>query len=188
MILGALLDLGLPLDDLRAALGSLAIDYGDVSPSACCARACRRRSSRLHRDRPPTRHRHPARRRITQHHHLQAHRRGDPTHRRCRRRQDRNARGHLFERLAEAEAAIHDTPIEQVHLHEVGALDSIIDIVGAVYAFEWFGVDDVVASPLNVGGGTVRLRARRCFRCRRRRPCGCSAACRSTAAAMRQSW
>ena len=62
---------------------------------------------------------------------------------------------HLFERLAEAEAAIHDTPIEKVHLHEVGALDSIIDIVGAVYGFDWFGIDDVVSSPLNVGGGTV---------------------------------
>ena len=62
----------------------------------------------------------------------------------------------LFERLAEAEAAIHDTPVERVHLHEVGALDSIIDIVGAVYALEWFGIDDIVSSPLNVGGGTVR--------------------------------
>ena len=63
----------------------------------------------------------------------------------------------LFERLAEAEAAIHDTPIERVHLHEVGALDSIIDIVGAVY-----GVRVVrrratsSSSPLNVGGGTVQ--------------------------------
>src|SRR5262249_3407356 len=62
---------------------------------------------------------------------------------------------HLFERLADAEATIHNVPIEKVHLHEVGALDSIIDIVGAVYGFEWFGVDDVEASPLNVGGGTV---------------------------------
>jgi uncharacterized protein (TIGR00299 family) protein len=62
----------------------------------------------------------------------------------------------LFERLAQAEAAVHGTPIEKVHLHEVGALDSIIDIVGSVYAFDYFGVDDVVASPLNVGGGTVR--------------------------------
>src|SRR4029079_5509313 len=46
--------------------------------------------------------------------------------------------------------------IEKVHLHEVGALDSIIDIVGAVYGFEWLGIDDVEASPLNVGGGMVK--------------------------------
>jgi pyridinium-3,5-bisthiocarboxylic acid mononucleotide nickel chelatase len=42
-----------------------------------------------------------------------------------------------------------------VHLHEVGALDSIIDIVGAVFALEWFGADRIAASPLNVGGGMV---------------------------------
>src|SRR5207248_2937237 len=63
---------------------------------------------------------------------------------------------HLFERLASAEGAIHNTPIEKVHLHEVGALDSIIDIVGAVFAFEWFGIHDVESSPLNVGGGMVQ--------------------------------
>ena len=62
----------------------------------------------------------------------------------------------LFQRLAEAEAAIHQMPVEQVHLHEVGALDSIIDIVGAVYALEWARADRIVCSPLNVGGGTVR--------------------------------
>jgi uncharacterized protein (TIGR00299 family) protein len=62
----------------------------------------------------------------------------------------------LFERLAEAEAAIHQMPVERVHLHEVGALDSIIDIVGAVFAIEWFGAGRIVASPLNVGGGMVR--------------------------------
>jgi uncharacterized protein (TIGR00299 family) protein len=43
-----------------------------------------------------------------------------------------------------------------VHLHEVGALDSILDIVGGVFALEWFGADRIVASPLNLGRGTVR--------------------------------
>jgi hypothetical protein len=62
----------------------------------------------------------------------------------------------LFQRLGEAEAAIHGTTLEEVHLHEVGALDSIIDIVGAVYAIEALGVDRVVASPLNVGSGSIR--------------------------------
>jgi uncharacterized protein (TIGR00299 family) protein len=63
---------------------------------------------------------------------------------------------HLFTRLGEAEAAIHQMPIETIHLHEVGAIDSIIDIVGIVHGMAWLGADRIVASPLNVGSGTVR--------------------------------
>ena len=63
----------------------------------------------------------------------------------------------MFRRLAEAEAAIHEMPIDRVHLHEVGALDSIIDIAGAAFAMEWFDVEEVIASPLNVGGGSVDI-------------------------------
>jgi uncharacterized protein (TIGR00299 family) protein len=63
----------------------------------------------------------------------------------------------LVGRLARAEADIHQMPLEDVHLHEVGAVDSIIDIVGSVVAFDWFGADEVVVSPVNVGGGTVEI-------------------------------
>jgi len=61
----------------------------------------------------------------------------------------------MFQRLAETEAAIHQMPIETVHLHEVGALDSIVDIVGIAFAMEWVGADRIVSSALNVGGGMV---------------------------------
>jgi uncharacterized protein (TIGR00299 family) protein len=62
----------------------------------------------------------------------------------------------VFQRLGEAEAAVHAVPIEKVHFHEVGAVDSIIDIVGACLAFDLLGVDTIVSSPLNLGSGTVK--------------------------------
>ena len=61
----------------------------------------------------------------------------------------------IFRRLGEVEAAIHQIPIEKVHFHEVGALDSITDIVGSCIAFDLLGVEKVYCSPLNLGSGTV---------------------------------
>jgi len=61
----------------------------------------------------------------------------------------------VFRRLGEAEAEVHQVPIEKVHFHEVGASDSIADIVGACLAFELLDVDTILCSPLNVGSGTV---------------------------------
>lgn len=61
----------------------------------------------------------------------------------------------IFTRLAEAEAKVHGTSIEKVHFHEVGAVDAILDVTGAVLALESLGVDRIVASPIPVGSGTV---------------------------------
>jgi pyridinium-3,5-bisthiocarboxylic acid mononucleotide nickel chelatase len=61
-----------------------------------------------------------------------------------------------FQALAVAEAAVHGTTPEQVHFHEVGALDAIADIVGACAGFDYLGLDELVVSPVAVGGGTVR--------------------------------
>ena len=62
----------------------------------------------------------------------------------------------VFRRLGEAEAAVHQMPIEKVHFHEVGAVDSIADIVGACMGFELLGIDTIYSSPLNLGSGTVK--------------------------------
>jgi len=62
----------------------------------------------------------------------------------------------IFEALGAAEAKIHNMPIESVHFHEVGAVDAMVDIVCAAVGAEALGVDEIVCSPLNVGGGTVK--------------------------------
>jgi uncharacterized protein (TIGR00299 family) protein len=62
----------------------------------------------------------------------------------------------VFQRLGEAEASVHQVPIERVHFHEVGAADSIADIVGACVAFELLGVTSIVSAPLNLGSGTAK--------------------------------
>ncbi|MGB7133578.1 MAG: nickel pincer cofactor biosynthesis protein LarC [Candidatus Sulfotelmatobacter sp.] len=62
----------------------------------------------------------------------------------------------IFDALAHAEAKIHNTSIDQVHFHEVGAVDAMVDIVCAAVGAEALGVDEIICSPLNVGGGTVK--------------------------------
>ena len=147
MLIGALLDAGLPFDTLRTALGSLALDdectvsAARVSRSGVAATkftvaATPGRAGGTHR------HRHLA---------------GITTlvNRSALSDASKERANRLFRRLAETEAAIHQRLVEQVHLHEVGALDSVVDIVGGVFAFEWFGAARIVASPINVGSGTV---------------------------------
>jgi uncharacterized protein (TIGR00299 family) protein len=153
MTLGALIDAGLPLDDLRAALGSLTLGDVEVRAQRVLRAGVSATKFSVHE------HGHDA----NQHGH-------DPAAHHPHRHLPkiftmidtsslspaaRDRAKAMFQRLGEAEAAIHQMPVEKVHLHEVGALDSIIDIVGTVFAMEWAGADRIVCSPLNVGGGMV---------------------------------
>ena len=61
----------------------------------------------------------------------------------------------IFTRLAEAEAKVHGTTPDKIHFHEVGALDAIIDVVGACIGFEYLEIDTIVSSPISLGTGTV---------------------------------
>jgi hypothetical protein len=186
MTLGALIDAGLPIADLRQALGSLMVGGYHVHAAKVLRAGVSATKFSVHEHAhegtsapgtaaPSTSHDH-----VHSHDHAHSH---DHVH------PDDHDHGHqhshahphrslpeifglidksalsstgrdrakaLFQTLAEAEAAIHQMPVEQVHLHEVGALDSIIDIVGAVFALEWAGADRIVCSPLNVGGGMVQ--------------------------------
>ena len=63
----------------------------------------------------------------------------------------------IFQKLGEAEAHVHDAPIEKVHFHEVGAVDAIVDIVGSCIGFHALGIERFTCSPLNVGGGTAKM-------------------------------
>ena len=150
MVLGALIDAGVPLAEVRRALGSLAVDPDAVWTEPVvragirATKFCVRGEDSVHTHS----HGHEPHRTLAE---IGALIDGSALSAAGKARAQA-----LFCRLGGVEAAIHGVPLDQVHLHEVGALDSIIDIVGAVHALEYLGADRIVASPLNVGSGTVR--------------------------------
>ena len=181
MVLGALLDVGVPLDALRDALGSLSIDHGVVGAERVVRAGIAATKFRLiepvhaHAQAAANQHGHALAGGEPHNHphdgkgagHRQHSHEGAVEHhsladieryinRSALSAASKTRARALFRRLAEAEAAIHDLPVDRIHLHEVGAIDSIVDIVGTVFAMEWLGVDRVTASPVNVGSGTVR--------------------------------
>ena len=143
MTVGALLDLGVPLEHLQTELAGLGLPEGSYNISI-------RRTERCHM---------PALKfdvTINDHHThrhyagidamIAASRLAEPVKDRAR---------SIFSRLAEAEAKVHGVPVAEVHFHEVGAVDSIIDIVGTAICLEYLDVEKIFVSPLPLGGGFV---------------------------------
>ena len=171
MVLGALIDAGVPVDDVRGALGALAapdtVWIEQVRRAGITATKWQVRGEQAALAKADDRedghpHRHPHRQPDVED--------GRPGQLATRSLSDisclidrtalspggKDRAKALFRRLGEVEAGIHGTSLEDVHLHEVGTLDSIVDIVGTVFAIEALAVDRVVSAPLNVGGGTIR--------------------------------
>ncbi|MGE5126489.1 MAG: nickel pincer cofactor biosynthesis protein LarC [Betaproteobacteria bacterium] len=144
MLLGAVVDLGLPLEKLREELAKLSLAGYRVEASRVVRSGLAATRVEVVAEASSQPHRHLS-------HVLAILERSSlaPT--------VKERAGALFRRLAEAEAAVHGTSPEKVHFHEVGAIDSIVDIVGGVVALEWLDASRFVASPLNVGTGTVTM-------------------------------
>ena len=143
MTLAALVDLGLPLEDLQSAIDSLGLPSCRFVVSEVKRQGFRAVHLNVEHE-PEHAHRHL--------HHIEAMiRQSDLTEH----QQDLALR--IFGKVAVAEAKVHGSTIEKVHFHEVGAVDSIADIVGAAVALDWLGVDRIVCSPLPTGHGEIKI-------------------------------
>jgi uncharacterized protein (TIGR00299 family) protein len=142
MLLGALFDAGLELDQLLAELHKLHLPEVEITVQ----RTSQQGISGMHAEvKPETGHHARAWRDIRQ---MIQQSSLDPV--------DRATAIEVFTNLAEAEAAVHNESVENVHFHEVGALDTIIDIVGCVVGLRLLDVEHVYSAPVHVGGGNVR--------------------------------
>ena len=144
MFLGALLDLGLSVDDLRSAMARVPVDGYQIQAEAITRQGISGHAVRvlLDSDAPrPERHLSDVVA-IIESTDLMP----EVREQACR----------VFATLAEAEATVHGVPVESVHFHEVGAVDAIVDVVGAVWGLHALGVDAVYASSVPTGSGTVQ--------------------------------
>lgn len=143
MTLGALVDAGVPLERLRRELKGLEVPGWEISAEkvwkngmAATHVSVRTEDSRIHRSLSIILG-------ILEKSKLAA---------------DVNERASaIFRRLGEAEAGVHDIPVEKIHFHEVGAVDAIVDIVGSCIGFSALGIEKFACSALNVGGGTAKM-------------------------------
>jgi len=143
MTLGALVDVGVDLAELNAAIESLGIPGCRLVAQAVKKNGFRATQVTVEHE-PENAHRHL--------HHITA----MIDESRLSERQKTLAKK-IFTRLGEAEAKVHGTTLRQVHFHEVGAVDSIADIVGAAVAWDLLGVQRICASPVPTGHGTIQI-------------------------------
>ncbi len=142
MILGSLVDAGLPLAELQAALEGLRVSGIQLSAETVKRGAFRGTLVRVSTEERGHPHRHLSDiLRILEAADLPAEPRADASR--------------IFQRLAEAEASAHGVAVEKIHFHEVGALDSIADIVGAAWGIRRLGVEAIHVSPINLGSGFI---------------------------------
>lgn len=143
MILGALLDAGLDLDVLRGDLASLGVGGYSLSAERIRKQGFAATQFEVHIEAADKPHRHLKHIREI----IEKGRLPDLVRQRAMA---------IFTKLAEAEAEAHGTSVDKVHFHEVGAIDSIVDIVGACLALDRLGVEEVHCSPIPTGSGTLR--------------------------------
>jgi uncharacterized protein (TIGR00299 family) protein len=145
MILGALLDAGLPLETLKAELAKLHLSHYDIDFKSIQKRGLGGCQALVLVDQDHHKHEHRHLSHITaiiEQSDLDPSVKADSIT--------------VFRRLAEAEARVHRTAVESIHFHEVGAMDAVIDVVGAVAGLRALGIEKIICSPLHLGSGTVQ--------------------------------
>lgn len=148
MMLGALVDTGADLAAIQAGIDSLGLPSCRLVADEVQKQGFRALKVDV-RHEPEHKHRHL-------HHIIEMIDRGEFSQR------AKNTAKSIFERLAEAEAKVHGSTIEKVHFHEVGAVDSIADIVGTAIGWDLLGLERAMASPIPTGRGHVQIAHGRC--------------------------
>jgi uncharacterized protein (TIGR00299 family) protein len=148
MALGALVDAGAELGAIQAGIDSLGLPSCRLVASEVKKRGFRATQITVEQE-PENKHRHL--------HHITA-----MIDQSVLTPRQRDVATRIFTRLAEAEARVHGTTVDKVHFHEVGAVDSIADIVGLAIGFDLLGIERVVCSPVPTGRGYVEIEHGRC--------------------------
>jgi pyridinium-3,5-bisthiocarboxylic acid mononucleotide nickel chelatase len=161
MLVGAMLDSGLDFELLRSALLKLGVEGYELSLRRVDRSGISAAKFDVHLTGEPHSHEHHHNHEHSHGHRRQSHHRSLSEINRIISSSNLSVlvKQHaqaIFQRIGEAEAKIHNVPIEAVHFHEVGAIDSIVDIVGACVAFDALKINRIISSPLHVGSGTFQ--------------------------------